>query len=153
MVARPGPGYSEGRHPPEVLVRRNVSTVVTVVGILLVLVHVFLIGWASVGFLEWFLPSVPWTRVSNPDLPRWMQLVQWCLILLAGVVFVAGYGARWRHTPVAMAVIYAAMAAVCAVQTFTYLTSPTRYRAMAIEYAEYTVILAILFATRFLGRA
>jgi hypothetical protein len=44
-----------------------------------------------------------------------------------------------------MLVIYSGMAAMCAYETFFILTDPNRYRAMAIEYAEYALILAFLF--------
>jgi hypothetical protein len=128
------------------------ATAVPWIGVLLVLVHLFLAAWALVGLAEWLLPSVPWRRVSNPELPRAILLLQWILIASAAAVFLGGYFARWPHTPVALAVVYAAMAGLCALQTFHYLTSPTRFRAMAIEYVEYAVILVILFSTRFLGR-
>lgn len=49
-----------------------------------------------------------------------------------------------------MAVIYAAMALVCAYQTLFILTNPTRFRAMAIEYTEYLVILAFLFLSPYM---
>jgi hypothetical protein len=39
------------------------------------------------------------------------------------------------------------MALVCAYQTFFILTNATRFRAMAIEYAEYAAILLFLFAS------
>jgi hypothetical protein len=51
-----------------------------------------------------------------------------------------------------MLVIYAAMALVCAYQTSFILTSPSRHRAMAIEYAEYAIILAFLFRSRRMRR-
>ena len=111
----------------------------------LVAVHVGLGLWALVGFLELALPEVPWTRLSNPLFSRPMLLLQWSLITLAAMVFIGGYAWRWRHTPVAMSVVYGAMALVCAYQTFFVLTHPTRFRAMAIEYAEYSSILAFLF--------
>jgi hypothetical protein len=135
-----------------VMERAWTGPVVTGVGVILVLVHIFLGIWALVGFAEWSLRSVPWPRVSNPELPRGLLFAQWALLLTAAGVFLSGYFARWPHTPWAMAAVYAAMAALCAVQTFGYLTSPTRFRAMIIEYAEYAVILWVLFATRFLGR-
>jgi hypothetical protein len=129
------------------------STAVLVVGVVLVLVHSFLGLWGMVGLAEWLLPSVPWPRVSNPELPRGILLAQWVLLLTAAGVFIAGYFTRWRLTPWAMAAVYTAMASLCALQTFTYLTNESRFRAMAIEYVEYAVILVILFSTRFLGRS
>jgi hypothetical protein len=67
---------------------------------------------------------------------------------MAACTFITGYLVRFRRLPEAMAVIYAAMAATCAHQTFFILTAPTRFRAMAIEYAEYAVILAFLFSSQ-----
>jgi hypothetical protein len=114
----------------------------------LILVHAGLAVWAFVGFAELALSNVPWTRLSNPLFSRVMLALQWSLIASAALVFVAGYFGRWRRTPVAMLVIYAAMALVCAYQTFFILTHSSRFREMAIEYAEYAVILAFLFRSK-----
>ena len=111
----------------------------------LVLVHVGLGLWALAGFAELALPHVPWTRLSNPLFSRAMLALQWSLIAFAAATFIAGYVWRWRPTPIAMTFIYGAMALVCAYQTFFILTAPSRFRAMAIEYVEYAVILAFLF--------
>ncbi|HEY8942843.1 MAG TPA: hypothetical protein VIM73_01220, partial [Polyangiaceae bacterium] len=92
----------------------------------LIVVHIGLGLWALVGFAELALPSVPWTRLSNPLFSRGMLALQWTLISLAAFVFVAGYFSRWRHTPVAMLGIYGAMALVCAYQTFFILTHAAR---------------------------
>jgi hypothetical protein len=112
---------------------------------LLMAVHAGLGAWALVGFAELLLSEFPWARVSNPLFSRSMLLLQWTLIGTAAAVFIAGYLTRWKHTPPAMLLVYGAMAAVCAYQTFFILTSPSRFRAMAIEYLEYAVILAFLF--------
>jgi hypothetical protein len=77
-----------------------------------------------------------------------MLALQWLLIAAAALVYIGGYVGRWRRTPVAMSVIYAAMALVCAYQTFFILTHPSRFREMALEYAEYAVILAFLFRSQ-----
>jgi hypothetical protein len=112
---------------------------------LLLAVHTVLAGWALVGFAEWFAATVPWPRVSNELFPRHVLLAQWVLILAAAVVFLGGYAVRWRHTPVALAAVYAAMAAVCALQTFNYMTNDFRFAAMALEYTAYIGILIFLF--------
>jgi hypothetical protein len=116
-----------------------------VIAALLVVVHAGLGVWALVGFAELVFPQVPWSRVSNPLFSRSMLLLQWSLIGIAATVFIAGYLNRWKRTPVAMLVVYSAMALVCAYQTFLVLTAASRFRAMAIEYVEYAVILAFLF--------
>jgi hypothetical protein len=115
-----------------------------IAGILLA-VHAGLGAWALAGFLELALPDVPWKRLSNPLFSPAMLLLQWSLISVAATVFIAGYLSRWKHTPMAMLCIYGAMALTCAYQTFFILTSATRFRAMAIEYIEYAVILMFLF--------
>jgi hypothetical protein len=121
----------------------------TVAG-LLVVVHAGLLAWALVGFAEMLLPAVPWRRVSNPLFSTPMLLLQWSLIALAATTYLTGFFLRWSHTPIAMAVLYGAMALVCAYQTFFILTSTTRFRAMAIEYGEYTLILAFLFLSKYM---
>lgn len=116
----------------------------------IVVVHVGLLAWALVGFAELVLPAVPWRPVSNPLFSRTMLLLQWTLIATAATIYLAGFCLRWSRTPVAMALVYAAMACVCAYQTFFVLTSPTRFRAMALEYVEYALILAFLFLSPYM---
>lgn len=108
-------------------------------------VHALLVGIGLAGLVEWFLADPPWARFSNTDLPRWMLLFQWLLLIGAGVLFIAGYLTRWRWLPFAMAGMYAIMGGVCIVQTFTMLTNDNRFTNLAIEFLEYTVILLFLF--------
>jgi hypothetical protein len=117
------------------------------IGLLLVVVHGGLALWALVGFAELALAQVPWNRVSNPLFSTSMLLLQWSLIATAAGVFIVGYTRRWHGLPVAMSIIYGMMAATCAYQTFFILTHAGRFRAMAIEYAEYAAILGFLFYT------
>jgi hypothetical protein len=116
----------------------------------IVVAHVGLLVWALVGFAELTLPAVPWRRVSNPLFSPPMLVLQWALIAIAATTYLVGFSLRWPGTPVAMAVIYGAMAIVCAYQTFFILTDPTRFRAMAIEYVEYSLILAFLFLSPYM---
>lgn len=108
-------------------------------------IHAFLALWALVGCAELFLAVPPWPRVSNPHFPWLVLFLQWSLTLAAAVVFIGGYFLRWRGLPVAMACVYAAMAALCAVETFGYMQSDTRFVAMALEYLAYAGILVFLF--------
>jgi hypothetical protein len=115
----------------------------------LVLVHIALIVWAVMGLAEMMLPpSLPWPPVGNPLFPTAIQLSQWLLVLAVATVFIVGLAARWRRTPLAMAVGYALMAALCAVETIGYLKHDLRYPAMALEYAAYIAILLFLFRSR-----
>jgi hypothetical protein len=107
-------------------------------------VHALLVAIGVGGLVE-LVATPPWEPFSNPDLPRWMLTLQWLLMLGAGLLFIAGFLARWRLLPWVMAFVYGVMAAVCAIQTFTMLTNENRYLLMAIEYVEYTVILLYLF--------
>lgn len=111
----------------------------------LVAVHGFLAVWALVGFYEFFAATQPWPAVSNPLFPREILFMQWVLTLAAAGIFLGGYVLRWRYTPTAMACTYAAMAAVCAVQTMTYMQSEFRFVAMGLEYIAYAGILLFLF--------
>lgn len=111
----------------------------------LLLLHVLLAVWAIVGLIEWFLPAVPWPRVSNPLFPPYVLLLQWLLILIAAGTFILGYARRWRRTPEAMLAAYAAMACLCAIETFWFLQHQARFIEMFVEYLEYAAVLVFLF--------
>ena len=119
-----------------------------VLGVLL-LVHIYLLLWGLVGFAEWFLPHVPWERVSNPDFPRWVLLLHWTAIVTGGATFILSFALQWSKIPQAMTVAYGFMAVVCAIETFGYMTSEFKYLAMAAEYITYTGILAVLYRASF----
>lgn len=116
----------------------------------LLLIHTCLFVWAIVGFAEWFLPSVPWRAVSNPDFPRWVLFIHWSAILAGGAIFLIGYMTRWPHTPTAMAVAYGMMAVVCAIETFGFMTNPNKYIAMLAEYITYAGLTATYFYVPFI---
>ncbi len=116
--------------------------------VILLVVHGFLAVWALVGFVEWFWADPPWSRVSNPLFPRNILFLQWFLTLIAAAVFIVGYIIRWQYTPIVMACIYIAMASLCAVETFEYMKSDSRFIAMGIEYLAYAGILFFLFRAR-----
>ncbi|ABS64931.1 hypothetical protein Plav_3327 [Parvibaculum lavamentivorans DS-1] len=112
---------------------------------LLVVLHAGLLLWALTGLMELVLPTVPWPRVANPLLPRPMLLAHWFSVLAASLAFLAGYTAGWRHTPLAVALGYGAMAIVCFVETTQFLVHDGRWLAMALEYAAYLGIGIFLF--------
>lgn len=123
---------------------------------LLVVVHLALLVWAVVGMAEWVLSEVPWPMVSNPAFPPWLLLLHWLAILSGSIVFLSGYIARWRATPLALAAAYTFMAVVCVIETFWFLTGIARFVAMALEFAVYMSIIILLlrlppFVRRFSG--
>jgi hypothetical protein len=116
----------------------------SVVLLALVAVHLVLAGWATVGLIEWFRPTVPWPRLSNPHLLNGILFLHWMLMLLAGGVFLVGYSARWSGTPTALAIAYVCLAAFCAVESFGFLVHRSKFLDMALEYAAYAAIIVFL---------
>jgi hypothetical protein len=108
-------------------------------------VHATLLGWATWGLLEWFFPALPLPQLANPLFPAWLLLFHWLAILAAGALFVFGFTLRWSLTPLAVTLAYAAMATVCAIETFGFLQHATRFRDMAFEYATYVILATLLF--------
>ena len=48
-----------------------------------------------------------------------------------------------------MTIGYGLMAVVCIIETFGYMTSKTKYLAMSAEFLTYTVILLLLFRSKY----
>lgn len=118
-------------------------------GYVLVALHGTLLLWAVGGFFELLLPSVPWKPFANPEFPTWLLVIHWGSILFASICFLYGYFDQWNRTPHAMALAYGVMALVCAVETFGFMTSGTKYLTMAAEYLAYGAILLVLFKTNY----
>ncbi|MEM9833912.1 MAG: hypothetical protein AAF944_24995 [Bacteroidota bacterium] len=108
-------------------------------GYLLIGVHLFC------GFLEMILQKIPWKPFANPEFPNWLLVIHWSSVLFAAIGFLSGYFTRWGKTPQLMTVAYGIMALVCVVETFSYMTSKTKYLAMGVEYVAYLLILILLF--------
>lgn len=117
--------------------------------LVLITVHAVLGLWAVVGFVEWFWATAPWPHITNPLFPRGILLLQWGLSLAAAVLFLGGSALRWSQTPTALAVAYAAMALLCAVETFNYMHGTSRFVAMAAEYIAYASILVFLHRSEY----
>jgi hypothetical protein len=127
----------------------RVKAVAVALWLVLITTHVVLGLWAMVGFVEWFWATAPWPRITNPLFPRGVLLLQWGLSLAAAALFLGGYALRWSRTPTALAVVYAAMALLCAVQTFHYMHGTTRFVALAVEYMAYAGILIFLHRSEY----
>lgn len=119
------------------------------IGYLLILVHGFLFFWSTGGFLEMIFPKVPWKPFTNPEFPTWVLIIHWSSVLFASVSFLYGYFSQWSKTPQIMTVAYGLMALVCLIETFGYMTNKTKYLAMGTEFLTYTVILLLLFKSKY----
>jgi uncharacterized membrane protein len=115
---------------------------------LIVLGSIIMLGWGLLGFLEYFTGLAPLIPLQNPTFPIGMQTLHWILITASGVTFLIGYALRWRYTPIAMLVMFTALATMCAVQTFDMLETPDRYRNFAQECINYVVISVYLFRSQ-----
>ncbi len=112
---------------------------------LIIFASTVLLGWGVLGFLEYFTGLAPFMPLQNPTFPPGTQFFHWFLITLTGSTFLVGYFARWRYTPVAMIVLYASLATMCAIQTFDFMENASRYADFARECAYYVIISVYLF--------
>ena len=115
---------------------------------LLVAAATVMLGWGALGFLEYFTGLAPLVPLQNATFPSGTQFVHWLLITLSGAVFLIGYFLRWRYTPLAMIVLYAALATLCAIETFDFMENPSRYGDFARECTYYILISIYLVRSR-----
>lgn len=115
---------------------------------LIVLASLIMLGWVLLGFLEYFTGLAPLMPLQNPTFPAGMQTIHWVLITTSGATFLTGYVLRWPYTPIAMLVMFTALATMCAVQTFDMLENPDRYRNFVQECINYIIISIYLFRSR-----
>lgn len=118
-------------------------------GYLLVLIHLFLLSWSVGGLSELVFSTVPWTPFTNQDFPKWWLPIHWGAVLIASTGFLYGYFTHWSKTPQFMMVAYGMLAVVCAIETFVYMKSQTKYIAMASEYVAYTIIIILLLRSNY----
>lgn len=115
---------------------------------LILLASTIMLGWGLLGFLEYFTGLAPLMPLQNPTFPTGTQTVHWILITLSGATYLAGYFLRWRFTPIAMLVLFASLATMCAIQTFDFMENPDRYRNFVQECINYTIISIYLFRSK-----
>ena len=104
--------------------------------------------WGLLGFIEYFSGAALILPLQNPTFPGGTQLIHWFLITVSGAVFLLGYFTKWRYTPFAMVVIYAMLATLCAVETFDFMTNPSRYVDFIVEVISYILISIYLFRSQ-----
>lgn len=115
---------------------------------LMVFAAAVLFGWGILGFLEYFTGLAPLMPLQNPTFPSGTQFVHWLLVTVAGSVFLAGYFSRWSYTPIAMMVLYASLATLCAIETFDFMVNPSRYADFARECFYYIVMSIYLVRSK-----
>lgn len=115
---------------------------------LLILAATVMLGWGLLGFLEYFTDLAPLVPLQNATFPAGTQFVHWLLITLSGGVFLTGYFLRWSYTPLAMIVLYAALATLCAIETFDFMENPSRYGDFARECIYYVLISIYLLRSK-----
>mgnify|MGYP003565801402 CR=1 FL=1 len=120
----------------------------TVFSYLLLLAGVVTLSWGILGFLEYFFGIAPLMPLQNPTFPPGTQFIHWFLITLSGSVYLLGYFFKWKYTPLAMIVIYAMLATMCFIQTFDFMTNPSRYTDFVRECIFYVIISAYLVRSR-----
>lgn len=112
---------------------------------ILVVVHAGLALVGLAGFVEMAWPDAPWPALGDPLFPAWLLALQWTVMVAGGALLVVGALRGWgQRLPRLMAGAYAAMASVCAIETFGYLQHEGRFVAFALECTAYAVILAFL---------
>lgn len=112
---------------------------------LMILAATVMLGWGTLGFLEYFTGLAPLMPLQNSTFPSGTQFVHWLLITLSGGTFLIGYFSRWRYTPIAMTVMYASLATMCSIQTFDFMENPSRYADFARECTYYVIMSVYLF--------
>lgn len=120
----------------------------TIFSHLLLLAAVVMLSWGILGFLEYFSEIALLMPLQNSTFPPGTQLLHWFLITLSGSVYLLGYLLKWKYTPMAMIVIYAMMATMCFIQTFDFMTNPSRYTDFVRECIYYVVISVYLLRSR-----
>ena len=115
---------------------------------LIILASIIMLGWGLLGFLEYLTGLAPLMPLQNATFPSGTQFVHWLVITLSGGTFLAGYFTRWSYTPIAMVVLFASLATLCAVQTFDFMENESRYADFARECFYYVIMSIYLFRSK-----
>lgn len=106
---------------------------------LLLLASFVMLLWGVAGSLEYFTGIVPFIHLQNAAYPDGLQFVHWFLITLSGSIFLIGYFARWKWTPIAMVTMYSNLAVLCTIQTFDFMSEQWGYTQYFTEIISYIV--------------
>lgn len=119
------------------------------IGYVLVVIHLFLLLWAAGGVIEMISTQVPWPAYTNIDFPNWLLPIHWGSVMITSVGFLIGYFTKWSRTPEFMLAAYTMLFTICVIETFGFMTSSTKFIAMAFELVTYTVVLTMLFKNKY----
>jgi len=119
------------------------------VGYVLVIIHLILLAWSTGGLVEMTSIKVPWTPYTNLDFPSWLLPIHWGSVIVTSIGFLIGYFSKWSGTPEFMLAAYTMLFTICVIETFGFMTSSTKYIAMATELVTYTVILLLMFKSKY----
>ncbi len=89
--------------------------------------------------------NFPWTSYTNTDFPNWLLPIHWGSVIITSIGFLWGYFSEWKALPNFMLAAYSMLFTICVIETFGFMTSSTRYLAMAMELVTYALILILLF--------
>ncbi len=106
---------------------------------LLLLAAIGMLIWGLAGFFEYFTGIVPGISLQNAAYPSGVQFVHWLLISISGGVFLYGYIARWKWTPIAMVLVYSNLAFLCTIQTFDFMSDQWGYPQYFSEIVLYVI--------------
>ncbi|MEM6961803.1 MAG: hypothetical protein AAF550_08695 [Myxococcota bacterium] len=116
----------------------------------LVAISAVLIGWAVLGFVEYFAPSVAF-GLQDANFPPGTQFLHWLLLLLTGSIFVGGFVLRWKYTPFATITMYATLATLCFIEPVDFNAfggGTARFFIMGAEYVVYIVLSTYLLRSQ-----
>jgi len=118
-------------------------------GYALMVIHIFLLLWSTGGIIEMISSNVPWAPYTNIDFPNWLLPIHWGSVIITSAGFLIGYFTKWSGTAGFMLATYTMLFTICVIETFGFMTSPTKFIAMVTELVTYTVIIVILFKNRY----
>lgn len=118
----------------------------------LLVIHFTLLIWAVGGFIEMTEIQTFWPAYTNPDFPNWLLPIHWGSVLIGASGFIAGYLNRAKWLPHFMLAAYTMLFTICIIETFGFMSNPTKYLAMTLEFVAYSTILFFLFRNSYFRR-
>ena len=115
---------------------------------LILLAATIMFCWGILGFLEYFTGLAPLMPLQNATFPSGTQFMHWFIITLSGTTYLVGYFTRWRYTPIAMLVMFAALGTLCSIQTYDFMVKPSRYSDFWREIFYYCVMSVYLVKSK-----